>query len=72
MIIMEYVTIQTPYIKLDQFLKLAGAASTGGEAKIMIMDGQIKINGVISRERGKKLHKDDVIEVNGNKHYQII
>ena len=43
------------YIKLDQFLKLAQIAMTGGEAKAMIQDGMVKVNGEVETRRGRKL-----------------
>ena len=50
-------------IKLDQFLKLVGIASTGGQAKIMIFDGAIKVNGVLETRRGRKLVSGDQVTV---------
>lgn len=50
-------------IKLDQFLKLVGVASTGGQAKMMIVDGAIKVNGVIETRRGRKLVSGDQVTV---------
>jgi len=59
---MEKVQIQTEYIKLDQFLKWIGIADTGSVAKMMILEGSVKVNGQVCTMRGKKLKKDDVIE----------
>lgn len=59
----QEVTIETPSIKLDQFLKWCGIASTGGEAKFLITDGQVKVNGTVESKRGKSLSYDDIIEV---------
>ncbi|SHH36342.1 ribosome-associated protein [Anaerosphaera aminiphila DSM 21120] len=53
------------YIKLDSFLKLVGAVQTGGEAKMLIQDGNVKVNGSIETRRGKKLYKNDKVEFNG-------
>ena len=50
-------------IKLDQFLKLVGIASTGGQAKMMIVDGAIKVNGVVETRRGRKLVSGDRVTV---------
>jgi ribosome-associated protein len=52
------------YIKLDQFLKLAGVAETGGEAKHLIQSGQVIVNRVIETRRGRKLYHGDVVIVN--------
>lgn len=60
---MKEVKINTDYIKLDQFLKLAGLAGTGGHAKILIKEGQIRVNGEVCTMRGKKLRVDDLVEM---------
>lgn len=52
-------------IKLDQFLKLVGVASTGGQAKLMILDGDIKVNGIVETRRGRKLVSGDQVMVEG-------
>ena len=62
--------IESEYIKLDQFLKLADIASTGGHAKYLIQEGVVKVNGEVELRRGKKLHNQDEVEVNGE-HYII-
>ena len=53
------------YIKLEQFLKLAQIAMTGGEAKAMIQDGMVKVNGEVETRRGRKLRHGDRVEVEG-------
>ena len=53
------------YIKLDQFLKLAGLVESGGEAKQMIQSGQATVNGTIETRRGRKLYHNDVVVVDG-------
>ena len=55
--------IESEYIKLDQFLKLADIASTGGHAKYLIQEGVVKVNGEVETRRGKKLVPGDVVEV---------
>lgn len=60
---MEKVSINSDYIKLDQFLKYIGVASTGGEAKAIVIEGLVKVNGEVTSQRGKKLRKDDVIVI---------
>ncbi|MBE9251814.1 RNA-binding S4 domain-containing protein [Dolichospermum sp. LEGE 00240] len=52
-------------IKLDQFLKFSGISSTGGQAKWMIVDGEVKVNGVVETRRGRKLVDDDEVTVGG-------
>ena len=53
------------YIKLDQFLKLAQIAMSGGEAKAMIQEGMVKVNGEVETRRGRKLRHGDRVEVEG-------
>ena len=64
---MQNIAIQTEYIKLDSFLKLACVASTGGEGKIMIQQGDVFVNGEICTQRGKKLRSGDVVKISGEK-----
>ncbi|MFN6515208.1 MAG: RNA-binding S4 domain-containing protein [Nostoc sp. CreGUA01] len=52
-------------IKLDQFLKLLGIAPTGGQAKLMIIDGNVKVNGTIETRRGRQLVSSDEVTVAG-------
>ncbi|SHF31743.1 ribosome-associated protein [Caldanaerobius fijiensis DSM 17918] len=59
------VKINTDYIKLEQVLKLANVVPTGGQAKLMIKDGHVKVNGSVCLQRGKKIRKGDVISVEG-------
>ena len=61
----EYIKINTEYIKLDAFLKFAGAVETGGEAKLAIQDGEVKVNGEPCAMRGKKLRPGDRAELDG-------
>lgn len=61
------IKIDSEYIKLDQILKLADLASTGGHAKFLIQEGLVKVNDQIETRRGKKLKSQDIIEVEGNK-----
>lgn len=68
---MEKIKIDTEFIKLDQFLKMVNIAGSGGQAKIMILSEEIKVNGVIETQRGKKLRSGDTIEVEDKK-FQII
>lgn len=53
------------YIKLDQFLKLAQIVITGGEAKAIILEGMVKVNGEVELRRGRKLRDGDRVEVEG-------
>ena len=67
---MEEITISTEFIKLDAFLKYAGAVGTGGEAKIVIAEGQILVNGEVCTMRGKKLRPGDKVSF-GSDEYLI-
>ena len=58
--------INEEFIRLDSALKLAGFVSTGGHAKIVIQDGEVKVNGQICTMRGKKLRSGDTAEFEGN------
>ncbi len=60
---MEKIKINSDFIKLDQFLKWAGIAYSGVEAKYMINDGIVSVNGEKCVMRGKKIYKGDSIEV---------
>ena len=51
--------IRTPFIKLDSALKLADVVGSGGMAKLLIEDEQIRVNGEVCTQRGKKLRDGD-------------
>ena len=59
------IEIKDEYIKLGQALKLAGLVSSGVDAKFIIQDGQVKVNGEVDTRRGKKLYSGDNFEFNG-------
>ena len=61
----ERVKINTEFIKLDALLKFAGAVETGGEAKLIIQDDEVKVNGEPCAMRGKKLRPGDRAELDG-------
>ena len=69
---MEEIKIESEYIKLDQFLKLCGLVQTGGQAKMMIGDGLVKVNGEVSTQRGKKIRINDKIEVDEDHLFIVI
>jgi ribosome-associated protein len=58
---MESIQIQTEYIKLDAFLKYASMVGTGGEAKLVISDGLVQVNGEVCTMRGRKLRAGDTV-----------
>lgn len=55
------IKISTEYIKLDQLLKFAGITETGGEAKNVIANGAVLVNGLPCLQRGKKIRPGDVV-----------
>lgn len=59
---METVKIHTEYIKLDDLLKFAGIIGSGGQAKAVILDGLVKVNGEVCTMRGKKLRGGEIVE----------
>lgn len=59
------VSISTEYIRLDSALKYSGVAATGGEAKILIQEGYVVVNGEPCFQRGKKLKPGDSFVVDG-------
>lgn len=61
----EKVPITTEFIKLDALLKFAGAVETGGEAKQIIQEGGVSVNGEVCTMRGKKLRTGDRVELPG-------
>ena len=62
---MEKILIHTEFIKLDSLLKLAGLVETGGEAKLLIQNGQVEVNGEVCTMRGKKLRAGDTVTLDG-------
>lgn len=64
---MNTIKIKDDFIKLGQLLKLAGFVDSGVEAKIVIQDGQVKVNGEIDTRRGRKIVAGDIVEYEGNK-----
>jgi len=61
----EEITISGEEIKLDAFLKFANAVESGGMAKQIIQDGEVRLNGEICTMRGKKLHDGDRVSLGG-------
>ena len=65
---MTEIAISTEFIKLDAFLKFAGAVGTGGEAKLHITDGKVLVNGEVCTMRGKKLRPGDQVTMDGRQY----
>lgn len=62
---METIRIKDEYIRLGQALKLSGLVGSGVDAKMVIQDGLVKVNGETEYQRGKKLHDKDVVTYEG-------
>ena len=63
---MEKISINTEFIKLDSLLKFAALVGTGGEAKYVINEGMIEVNGEICTMRGKKIRPGDTVKFQDN------
>ncbi len=61
----EAVPIRDDMIRLGQFLKLAGLADTGHEARDLVADGEVSVNGAVETRRGRQLGRGDVVAVSG-------
>lgn len=67
---METITIHTETIRLDAFLKLTGLVDTGGQAKLLIQESQVLVNGEVCPQRGKKLRPGDTVAL-GESRFQV-
>jgi len=62
---LKKIKIKEDFIRLDSALKFAGLVETGGHSKIVIQNGEVKVNGEVCTMRGKKLREGDVAEFDG-------
>lgn len=62
---MEIIKLRDEFIKLGQALKAANLVESGVEAKDVIIDGLVKVNGQVETQRGKKLRNGDIVSFNG-------
>lgn len=62
---MQVIKLRDDFIKLGQAIKAAGLVESGVEAKIVIQDGEVKVNGAVETQRGKKLTGGEIISYNG-------
>jgi ribosome-associated protein len=69
---MEKIKIETEEIKLDQFLKWINVGFSGGQAKEIIREGLVKVNGVVVTQRGKKLRENDLVEIEKIGVFQVV
>ncbi len=69
---MKEIGIQTEYIALGQFLKLADCIATGGHAKFFLQETEVLINGEPDNRRGRKLYAGDQVEVDGCGSFTVV
>lgn len=62
---MQEIKLREEYIKLGQALKAAGVVDSGVTAKLVILDGEVKVNGNVELQRGKKLYDGDIVTALG-------
>ena len=62
---METIKINEEYIRLDSLMKFSGLCNSGGRAKYLIQNGEVKLNGEVCEMRGKKIRPCDKVEYNG-------
>lgn len=67
----NYITDISYPIRLGQFLKLADIAQDGMEAKFLIQDGTVKVNGYTEKQRGRQLQKGDIVELEDSTSYVL-
>lgn len=63
---MEIIHLKDDFIKLGQVLKATGLVESGVDAKFIIQDGLVKVNGHVELQRGKKIYNGDIVEYKGN------
>ena len=63
---METIHLREDFIKLGQALKAVGLTESGVDAKFVVQDGLVKVNGQVETRRGRKLIAGDIVEFNGN------
>ena len=70
---MTEIKISTPFIKLDQLIKFAGISFDGAEAKEMVLQGMVTVNGEEELRRGRKLYEGDEVKVDlGDEVFELI
>ena len=65
---MKTISIETEFVRLQDLLKLSGAADTGGEAKLAVQAGEVLVNGQVCTMRGKKLRPGDTVSFQGEEY----
>jgi len=69
---MEEIKISTEFIKLDALLKFASLVGSGGEAKMLIQDGHVLVNGEVCTMRGKKIRSGDIVKLEGGGEVKVV
>lgn len=69
---MTEIKITTPFIKLDQLIKFAGISFDGAEAKEMVLQGLVMVNGETELRRGRKLYKGDTVQIDLEEKFELI
>ena len=69
---MAEVKISTEFIKLDALLKFASLVGSGGEAKMLIQDGKVLVNGEVCTMRGKKIRSGDTVKLEGGEEVKVV
>lgn len=69
---MEEIKVSTEFIKLDALLKFASLVGSGGEAKMLIQDGHVLVNGEVCTMRGKKIRSGDVVKLEGGGEVKVV
>ena len=62
------ITITTEFIKLQDLMKFADMVSSGGEAKVLIQEGEVSVNGEVCLQRGRKIRPGDVVSFQGGQY----
>ena len=65
---METIAITTEFIKLQDMMKFANLVSSGGEAKVLIQEGEVSVNGAVCLQRGRKLRPGDMVSFRGKQY----
>lgn len=68
----ENIQITTEFIKLDSLLKFANVVMTGGEAKMIIQEGEVSVNDEVCTMRGKKIRVGDTVEIGGQIRLNVV
>lgn len=70
--LVQDIEITTNSIRLDQMLKLSGLVQTGGQAKLLIQSGRVKVDGVVETHRGTLVYDQNVIAVDGEQTFRVV